>query len=87
MLVCWEGKYNSVSACPNTNLSSIQETKEFRAAIGNPTGSFTIPIIAAVYNLAAGVMALSVGWFGMKLGRKNTIQLLVKDLRRCWKVC
>jgi hypothetical protein len=56
-------------------LGGIQETKEFRAAIGNPTGSFTIPMIAAVYNLAAGIMSLCVSFFGMKIGRKNTIQL------------
>lgn len=56
-------------------LGGIQETPQFRAAIGNPQGAFTIPIIAAVYNLAAGVMSLLVITFGMKLGRKNTIQL------------
>jgi hypothetical protein len=39
-------------------LGGFQETKQFRAAIGNPQGSFTIPLIASSYNLAAGVMSL-----------------------------
>lgn len=56
-------------------LGGIQETEEFRSAIGNPTGSFVIPIIASIYNLSAGITALCVTFFGMKLGRKGTIQL------------
>ncbi|KAK3115877.1 hypothetical protein LTR53_004321 [Teratosphaeriaceae sp. CCFEE 6253] len=62
-------------------LGGIQETPQFRAAIGNPTGAFTIPIIASVYNLAAGVMSLCVTLFGMQLGRKRTI--LLGDLLIC----
>jgi len=34
-----------------------------------------IPIIASIYNLAAGVMALCVSLFGMQIGRKGTILL------------
>ena len=34
-----------------------------------------IPIIASIYNLAAGVMSLCVSFFGMKIGRKGTILL------------
>lgn len=56
-------------------LGGIQETPEFRAAIGNPKGAFIIPIIASVYNLAAGTMSLCVTFFGMKIGRRGTIQL------------
>lgn len=56
-------------------LGGIQETPEFKAAIGNPTGPFVIPVIASIYNLAAGIMSLCVGFFGMKIGRKGTIQL------------
>jgi len=56
-------------------LGGIQATPQFLAAIGNPTGSETVPIVAAIYNLAAGVMALCVSSFGMKIGRKGTILL------------
>lgn len=34
-----------------------------------------IPVIAAIYNLAAGVMSLCVSFFGMQIGRKGTILL------------
>ncbi|KAK3703559.1 hypothetical protein LTR37_014406 [Vermiconidia calcicola] len=54
-------------------LGGFQETPEFRDAIGNPQGDFVIPIIASIYNLAAGIMSLCVSFFGMKLGRKGTI--------------
>ncbi|OQO11719.1 hypothetical protein B0A48_03446 [Cryoendolithus antarcticus] len=56
-------------------LGGIQETPQFRAAIGNPQGAFIIPVIASIYNLAAGIMALCVILFGMQIGRKGTIQL------------
>ena len=62
-------------------LGGIQSTPQFREAIGNPTGAFIIPIIASVYNLAAGVMSLCVTLFGMQLGRKRTI--LLGDLFIC----
>lgn len=62
-------------------LGGIQGTDEFKAAIGNPQGAFVIPIIAAVYNLAAGVMSLCVSFFGMKIGRKGT--MLLGDLLIC----
>lgn len=53
----------------------IQETPQFHAAIGNPQGPMIIPVIASIYNLAAGVMSLCVSFFGMKIGRKGTILL------------
>ena len=56
-------------------LGGIQATPQFLEAIGNPTGPQTIPIIASIYNLAAGVMSLCVSLFGMKIGRKGTILL------------
>ncbi|TIA10723.1 putative sugar transporter STL1 [Aureobasidium pullulans] len=56
-------------------LGGIQETPQFRAAIGNPQGAFIIPVIASVYNLAAGVMSLCVSFFGMQIGRRGTILL------------
>ena len=56
-------------------LGGIQATPQFLDAIGNPTGAFVIPIIASIYNLAAGIMSLCVSFFGMKIGRKGTILL------------
>ena len=56
-------------------LGGIQETPQFRDAIGNPEGDFIIPIIASIYNLAAGIMSLCVTFFAMQLGRKGTILL------------
>lgn len=56
-------------------LGGIQQTPQFRSAIGNPQGAYIIPIIASIYNLAAGIMALCVTFFGMQLGRKRTILL------------
>ncbi|KAK7900272.1 hypothetical protein LTR67_004018 [Exophiala xenobiotica] len=56
-------------------LGGIQETSQFRDAIGNPTGPMVIPVIASIYNLAAGVMSLCVSFFGMQIGRKGTILL------------
>ena len=54
-------------------LGGFQETPQFRAAIGNPQSAYTIPMIASVYNLAAGFMSIAVTFFGMQLGRKRTI--------------
>ncbi|CAD0113276.1 unnamed protein product, partial [Aureobasidium uvarum] len=34
-----------------------------------------IPVIASIYNLAAGVMSLCVSFYGMQIGRKGTILL------------
>jgi MFS family permease len=48
-------------------LGGFQETKQFRDAIGNPQGSYTIPLIASSYNLAAGVMSLLTSLFGAVL--------------------
>ncbi|CAD0092588.1 unnamed protein product [Aureobasidium vineae] len=56
-------------------LYGIQETPQFRAAIGNPQGAFIIPVIASIYNLAAGIMSLCVSFHGMQIGRKGTILL------------
>ncbi|KAH7374231.1 putative sugar transporter STL1 [Cadophora sp. MPI-SDFR-AT-0126] len=56
-------------------LGGIQATPQFLDAIGNPTGPQTIPVIASIYNLAAGIMSLCVSSFGMAIGRKGTILL------------
>lgn len=39
----------------------------------NPTGGSTIPIIAAIYNLAAFVSSISTAFVSMKVDRRNTI--------------
>lgn len=62
-------------------LGGIQATPQFLDAIGNPKGAYIIPIIASIYNLAAGIMSLCVSFFGMKIGRKGTI--LLGDLLIC----
>ncbi|KAI7462728.1 putative sugar transporter STL1 [Hortaea werneckii] len=56
-------------------LGGFQERQEFRDAVGNPQGPYIIPLIASIYNLAAGFMSLAVPFFGMQIGRKGTIQL------------
>ena len=58
-------------------LGGIQGTEEFNRAIGNipSKGPFIIPIIASIYNLAAGCASLLVSLYGMKIGRKGTIHL------------
>ncbi len=58
-------------------LGGIQGTVEFNSAIGNipSKGPFIIPIIASIYNLAAGVCSLLVSFYGMRIGRKGTILL------------
>ncbi|KAK4555211.1 hypothetical protein LTR86_007507 [Recurvomyces mirabilis] len=62
-------------------LGGIQSTPQFHDAIGNPSGAYIIPIIASIYNLAAGIMALCVSFFGMKIGRRGT--LLLGDFLIC----
>ena len=49
--------------CGNRSLVLLQLTDQ------------VIPVIASIYNLAAGIMSLCVSSFGMKLGRKGTILL------------
>ncbi|KAK5679891.1 hypothetical protein LTS10_007839 [Elasticomyces elasticus] len=79
--------YRAISACCGAAFmlygwdAGERPRPQFREAIGNPEGAFVIPIIASVYNLAAGVMSLCVTFFGMQLGRKRTI--LLGDLLIC----
>jgi MFS family permease len=54
-------------------LGGIQTTKPFLDAIGNPTGTYVIPMIASSYTLAAAVCSLAVMAIGMPLGRRNCI--------------
>ncbi|KAH6682828.1 general substrate transporter [Halenospora varia] len=56
-------------------LGGIQETKPFLRAMGNPTGTYVIPMIASSYTLAAAVCSLMVTMIGMPLGRRNCILL------------
>ncbi|KAJ5532458.1 hypothetical protein N7494_009010 [Penicillium frequentans] len=54
-------------------LGGVQSTIPFLNAIGNPTGTETIPMIASSYTLAAAFMACVVMLIGMPLGRRNCI--------------
>ncbi|KAJ5778110.1 hypothetical protein N7520_001356 [Penicillium odoratum] len=54
-------------------LGGVQSTAPFLNAIGNPTGTETIPMIASSYTLAAAFMACVVMFVGMPLGRRNCI--------------
>lgn len=56
-------------------LGGVQGTKPFLDSIGNPTGTFVIPMIASSYTLAAAVCSLAVMIIGMPLGRRNCILL------------
>ncbi|KAH8587092.1 general substrate transporter, partial [Bisporella sp. PMI_857] len=56
-------------------LGGVQETEPFRKAMGFPTGTYVIPMIASSYTLAAAVCSLMVSMIGMRLGRRNCILL------------
>ncbi|KAH6663991.1 general substrate transporter [Plectosphaerella plurivora] len=56
-------------------LGGVQETAPFRHAMGNPTGTYVIPMIASAYTLAATVCSLAVMFIGMPLGRRGCILL------------
>ena len=56
-------------------LGGVQTTKPFLDSIGNPTGTYVIPMIASSYTLAAAVCSLAVMVIGMPLGRRNCILL------------
>ncbi|KAL4891169.1 general substrate transporter [Aspergillus ambiguus] len=51
-------------------LGGVQDTRPFLDAIGNPTGTETIPMIASSYTLAAAFMSIVVMFIGMPLGRR-----------------
>ncbi|KAB5531367.1 general substrate transporter [Coniochaeta sp. 2T2.1] len=54
-------------------LGGIQDTAPFRRAMGNPTGTYVIPMIASAYTLAAAVCSLVVVFIGMPLGRRGCV--------------
>ncbi|KAJ5365537.1 hypothetical protein N7517_008423 [Penicillium concentricum] len=56
-------------------LGGVQDTKQYRDALGNPEGTEIIPMIASSYTLAATVMSIVVVVVGMPLGRRNSILL------------
>lgn len=56
-------------------LGGVQETKPYLEAMGNPTGTYVIPMIASSYTLAAAICSLMVMIVGMPLGRRNCILL------------
>ncbi|KAF2636797.1 MFS transporter [Massarina eburnea CBS 473.64] len=45
----------------------------FLSAIGNPTSTYTIPMITASYDLAACVTAVGIAFFTFSIGRRGTI--------------
>ena len=61
-------------------LGGVQTTKPFLDAIGNPSGSLIIPLIASSYTLGCLVMAifLTISDFGSRFGRRMSI--LVGDV-------
>jgi MFS family permease len=56
-------------------LGGVQNTKPFLSALGNPTGTYVIPMVASSYVLAATVCSVGVMFFGMQLGRRMCIIL------------
>src|SRR6201996_642131 len=54
-------------------LGGIQTTKPFLDAMGHPTGTYVIPMIASSYTLAAAVCSLAVTVLGMPMGRRGCI--------------
>jgi MFS family permease len=54
-------------------LGGVQTTKPFLDAMGHPTGTYVIPMIASSYTLAAAVCSLAVTILGMPLGRRGCI--------------
>lgn len=56
-------------------LGGVQTTEPFLRAIGNPTGTYVIPMIASSYTLAATICSLFVSVVGMPLGRRNILLL------------
>ncbi|KAH6995213.1 general substrate transporter [Ilyonectria destructans] len=56
-------------------LGGVQETKPFLHAMGNPTGTYVVPMIASSYTLAAAICSLAVTMIGMPLGRRMCILL------------
>lgn len=56
-------------------LGGVQETEPFRDAIGNPPGTYIIPMIASSYTLACWVSSTAYMFIGQPLGRRRTILL------------
>ncbi|KAK1763974.1 general substrate transporter [Phialemonium atrogriseum] len=56
-------------------LGGVQETRPFHQAMGYPTGTYVIPMIASAYTLAAAVWSLALTVIGLPLGRRMCILL------------
>lgn len=54
-------------------LGGVLLHQPFLDAIGNPTGTYTIPLITSSYSLAACVTSLIVSFFAFRIGRRGTI--------------
>lgn len=56
-------------------LGGVLLHQPFLDAIGNPTATYTIPMIVASYDLAACVTAVGLASFSFRLGRRGTVVL------------
>ncbi|KAK5107240.1 hypothetical protein LTR62_001594 [Meristemomyces frigidus] len=56
-------------------LGGVLLHKPFLDAIGNPTATYTIPMIVASYDLAAAVTAVGIAFFSFRMGRRGTVLL------------
>ncbi|KAF2025005.1 general substrate transporter [Setomelanomma holmii] len=56
-------------------LGGVQTTEPFLRAMGYPTGTYVVPMIASSYTLAATICSLFVSVVGMPLGRRNILLL------------
>ncbi len=69
-------------------LGGVQETAPFRDAIGNPPGTYIIPLIASSYTLACWVSSTLYMFIGHPLGRRRTILFVHSgtrpDVRTDW---
>ncbi|KAK4959133.1 hypothetical protein LTR10_003932 [Elasticomyces elasticus] len=54
-------------------LGGVLLHKPFLDAIGNPTDTYTIPMIVASYDLAAFVTAIAITPYTFRLGRRGTV--------------
>jgi MFS family permease len=56
-------------------LGGVLLHQPFLDAIGNPTATYTIPMIVASYDLAAMVTAIIIAFFSFRMGRRGTVIL------------
>lgn len=67
-------------------LGGVLETPQFLDSLGNPTGTYDIPMIASSYTLAAFFATPLVMVFGWWFGRKRTLLLGCLTVSRAFKL-